>query len=99
MLKDVESPWPLAQIVYQHHERMNGSGYPRNLKGDEILMEARIMAVADVVEAMASHRPYRPALGIDVALEEIEKNKGIFYDKDIANACLNLFRNKNYKFV
>ena len=63
MLKDVESPWPLAQIVYQHHERMNGSGYPRNLKGDEILMEARIMAVADVVEAMASHRPYRAGLG------------------------------------
>ena len=63
MLKNVESPWPLAQIVYQHHERMNGSGYPRNLKGDEILMEARIMAVADVVEAMASHRPYRASLG------------------------------------
>ena len=63
MLKDVESPWPLAEIVYQHHERMNGSGYPRNLKGDEILMEARIMAVADVVEAMASHRPYRAGLG------------------------------------
>jgi PAS domain S-box-containing protein len=78
MLKDVESPWPLAQIVYQHHERMNGSGYPRNLKGKEILIEARIMAVADVVEAMASHRPYRPGLGIEVALEEIEKNKGIF---------------------
>ena len=63
ILKDVESPWPLAEIVYQHHERMNGSGYPRNLKGDDILMEARIMAVADVVEAMASHRPYRPGLG------------------------------------
>ena len=79
MLKNVESPWPLAQIVYQHHERMDGSGYPRNLKGDEILMEARIMAVADVVEAMASHRPYRPALGIDAALAEIEKNRGILY--------------------
>ena len=75
MLKDVESPWPLAQIVYQHHERMDGSGYPRNLKGDEIILEARIMAVADVVEAMASHRPYRPGLGIEAALEEIEKNK------------------------
>ena len=73
ILKDVESPWPLAEIVYQHHERMDGSGYPRNLKGGEILMESRIMAVADVVEAMASHRPYRPALGIDAALEEIEK--------------------------
>jgi HD-GYP domain-containing protein (c-di-GMP phosphodiesterase class II) len=65
MLKDVESPWSLAEIVHQHHERMNGSGYPRNLKGDEILMEARIMAVADVVEAVASHRPYRAALGIE----------------------------------
>ena len=97
MLKDVESPWPLAQIVYQHHERMNGSGYPRNLKGDEILMEARIMAVADVVESMASHRPYRPALGIDAALEEIEKNKGILYDNTVADACLRLFREKGYQ--
>jgi putative nucleotidyltransferase with HDIG domain len=97
MLKNVESPWPLAQIVYQHHERMNGSGYPRNLKGDEILMEARIMAVADVVESMASHRPYRPALGIEAALEEIEKNKGILYDPAVADACLRLFREKNYK--
>ena len=99
MLKDVESPWPLAQIVYQHHERMNGSGYPRNLKGDEILMEARIMAVADVVEAMASHRPYRPALGIEAALEEIEKNKGILYDDAVADACLRLFREKGYQLT
>jgi HD-GYP domain-containing protein (c-di-GMP phosphodiesterase class II) len=97
MLKDVESSWPLAQIVYQHHERMDGSGYPRNLKGDEILMEARIMAVADVVEAMASNRPYRPALGIEAALTEIEKNKGIFYDNDVADACLKLFREKGFK--
>ncbi len=97
MLKDVESPWPLAQIVYQHHERMDGSGYPRKLKGNEILVEARIMAVADVVEAMASHRPYRPGLGIEVALEEIEKNKGIFYDDTVADTCLKLFREKDYK--
>jgi HD-GYP domain-containing protein (c-di-GMP phosphodiesterase class II) len=76
---------------------MDGSGYPRNLKGDEIIMEARIMAVADVVEAMASHRPYRAALGIDAALEEIEKNKGIIYDNAVADACLRLFREKNYK--
>jgi PAS domain S-box-containing protein len=96
MLKDVESPWPLAQIVYQHHERINGSGYPRNLKGDEIILEARIMAVADVVEAMASHRPYRAALGIDAALAEIEKNKGTHYDKTVADACLRLFRQKGY---
>ena len=97
MLKDVESPWPLAQIVYQHHERMNGSGYPRNLKGDEILMEARILAVADVVEAMASNRPYRPGKGIDAALEEIEKNRGIIYDNLVADACLRLFREKGFK--
>jgi HD-GYP domain-containing protein (c-di-GMP phosphodiesterase class II) len=99
MLKDVESPWPLAQIVYQHHERMNGSGYPRNLKGDEILLEARIMAVADVVEAMASHRPYRAALGIEIALEEIEKNKGILYDDVVVDACLRLFREKSYQLT
>jgi PAS domain S-box-containing protein/putative nucleotidyltransferase with HDIG domain len=97
MLKDVESPWPLAQIVYQHHERMDGSGYPRNLKGDEILIEARIMAVADVVEAMASHRPYRPSLGISAALEEIEKNSGIFYDKAVVDTCLRLFQEKGFK--
>ena len=99
MLKDVESPWPLAEIIYQHHECMNGSGYPRNLKGDDILMEARIMAVADIVEAMASHRPYRPALGIEAALEEIEKNKGILYDDTVANACLKLFREKDYQLT
>ena len=97
MLKNVESPWPLAEIVYQHHERMDGSGYPRNLKGDEIIMEARIMAVADVVEAMVSHRPYRPSLGIETALEEIEKNKGVLYDNDVADACLRLFREKGYQ--
>ena len=96
MLKDVESPWPLAEIVYQHHERMDGSGYPRNLKGDEILIEARILAVADVVEAMASHRPYRPTLGTDAALEEIEINQGTLYDADAVDACLTLFREKMY---
>jgi len=96
MLRDVESPWPLAEIVYQHHERMDGSGYPRNLKGDEILIEARILAVSDVVVSMASHRPYRAALGIEAALEEVEKNKGILYDDDVADACLRLFRVKGY---
>jgi len=99
MLKDVESSWPLAQIVYQHHERMNGSGYPRNLKGNEILLEARIIAVADVVEAMASHRPYRPTIGIEAALEEIEKNKGTLYDNTVADTCLKLFREKGYRFT
>jgi len=93
----VESPWPLAEIVYQHHERMDGSGYPRNLKGDEILMEARILAVADVVEAMASHRPYRPTLGIDAALKEIEDNRGVLYDADVVDVCLRLFREKGFQ--
>jgi PAS domain S-box-containing protein len=97
ILKDVESPWALAEIVYQHHERMDGSGYPRKLKGDEILMEARIMAVADVVESMASHRPYRPALGLKAALEEIEGNRGTLYDSDAADACLRLFREKGFQ--
>jgi PAS domain S-box-containing protein/putative nucleotidyltransferase with HDIG domain len=97
MLKDVESPWPLAEIVYQHHERMNGSGYPRNLKGDEIIIESQILAVADVLEAMASHRPYRPTLGIEAALEEIEKNKGILYDNTVVNTCVGLFRDKGYQ--
>jgi len=97
MLKDVESPWPLAEIVYQHHERMDGSGYPRNLKGDEILMDARIMAVADVVEGMASHRPYRATLGIDAALKEIEDQRGVLYDADVVDTCLRLFRKKDYQ--
>ena len=99
ILKDVQSPWPLAEIVYQHHERMDGSGYPRKLQGEEILMEARILAVADVVEAMASHRPYRPSLGIDAALKEIEKNRGISYDTAVADACLRLFREKGYQLA
>ena len=98
MLKDVESDWPLAEMVYQHHERMDGSGYPRNLKGEDILMEARILAVADVVEAMSSHRPYRPALGVEAALEEIEKNRGTLYDNTVADACVKLFREKGYRF-
>jgi PAS domain S-box-containing protein/putative nucleotidyltransferase with HDIG domain len=98
ILKDVESPWPLAEIVLQHHERMNGSGYPRNLKGEEILIETRILALADVVESMASHRPYRPALGIDAALEEIEKNRGNLYDEAVVDVCLKVFRDKGYQF-
>jgi putative nucleotidyltransferase with HDIG domain len=96
ILKDVESPWLLAEIVYQHHERMDGSGYPRGLQGDEIIIEARILAVADVVEAMASHRPYRPSLGIDLALAEIEKNRGISYDDAVVDAALRLFREKGF---
>jgi PAS domain S-box-containing protein len=98
MLKDVESPRPLADIVLQHHERMDGSGYPKGLKGDEILTEARIIAVADVVEAISSHRPYRPAKGIDAALKEIEHNAGILYDREVVEVCLRLFREKGFKF-
>ncbi|MDO9567613.1 MAG: PAS domain S-box protein [Candidatus Desulfaltia sp.] len=98
ILKGVQSPWLLAEIIYQHHERMDGSGYPRNLKGDEILIEARILAVCDVVESMASHRPYRPSLGIEKALEEIEKNRGTLYDTGAVDACLRLFREKRYQF-
>jgi PAS domain S-box-containing protein len=99
ILKNIESPWALAEMVYQHHERMDGSGYPRGLKGEEIMMEARIIAVADVVESMASHRPYRAALGLNVALEEIEKNRRILYDEAVVDTCLRLFREKEYRFA
>jgi HD-GYP domain-containing protein (c-di-GMP phosphodiesterase class II) len=99
ILKDIEFPWPVADVVLQHHERMDGSGYPQGLKGDDILLEARILAIADVVEAIASHRPYRPALGIDLALEDISRNKGILYDADAVDACLKLFREKGYTLV
>jgi HD-GYP domain-containing protein (c-di-GMP phosphodiesterase class II) len=96
IIKEVESPWPLADIVHQHHERINGSGYPLGLKNGDILIESRILAVADVVEAMMSYRPYRPALELEIALAEIENNAGILYDHDVVNACLKLFRTKNY---
>ncbi|GAB6273684.1 MAG: HD-GYP domain-containing protein [Peptococcaceae bacterium] len=98
ILKAVEFPWPLAQIVYQHHERINGSGYPSGLSGKDILLEARIIAVADVVEAMSSHRPYRPALGINTALEEISQNKGLLYDYKVADVCVELFTKKRFNF-
>jgi PAS domain S-box-containing protein len=98
ILKTIELPWPVAKIVLHHHERINGSGYPQGLKGDEIMLEARILAVADVVEAMASHRPYRPALGIKLALEEITKNKGILYEPAVVDACNKLFTEKHFSF-
>lgn len=98
LLKEIDFPWPIAKIVLQHHERLNGSGYPQGLSGKDIVIEARIIAVADVVEAMASHRPYRPSLGIDTALEEISKNKGILYDPKVADVCLRLFKEKSYEF-
>ena len=96
VLKDVKFPWPVAEVALQHHERMDGSGYPQGLKGDAILLEARIMAVADVVEAMGSHRPYRPGLGIDKALAEIERGRGSVYDPLVVDACLKLFREQGY---
>ena len=96
ILKDIEFPWPVAEVILQHHERMDGSGYPNGLKGDETLLEARILVVADVVEAIASHRPYRPAFGIDAALAEIARNKGVLYDSAVAEACLNLFEKRKY---
>lgn len=98
ILRTIDFPWPVAQIVLQHHERMDGSGYPSGLSGEDIIMEARILAVADVVDAMASHRPYRPALGIGKALEEISQNKGVLYDSRAADACLTLFRDKKFRF-
>jgi PAS domain S-box-containing protein/putative nucleotidyltransferase with HDIG domain len=99
ILKDIEFPWPIADIALQHHERMNGSGYPSGLKGEEILIEAQVLMVADVVEAIASHRPYRPALGIEVALDEISKHKGKLYTPAAVDACLRLFREKGFKFL
>ncbi len=98
VLKAIDFPWPVAQIVLQHHERINGSGYPNGLQSDEIMLEARILGVADVVEAMASHRPYRPALGVDAALREIDNNKGILYEKDVVEACIHVFRERNFQF-
>ena len=96
VLQGVDFPWPVAEVILQHHERLDGSGYPRHLRNGEIILEARIMAVADVVEAMCSHRPYRPGLGMDAALAEIAKNGGKFYDPQMAAACLRLFRGKGY---
>ena len=97
ILKNIDFPWPIAEIVLQHHERMDGSGYPNNLAGDEILFEARIVGVADVVETMASHRPYRPSIGLDKALEEISHNKTVLYDPQVVDACLSLFSDKGYE--
>jgi PAS domain S-box-containing protein/putative nucleotidyltransferase with HDIG domain len=97
VLRGIDFPWPIAEVARQHHERMDGSGYPRGLIGDAILIEARITAVADVVESMAAHRPYRPGLGLGKALEEIERGKGTLYDPEVAAACLRLFRDRGYQ--
>ncbi|MFA7176380.1 MAG: HD domain-containing phosphohydrolase, partial [Smithellaceae bacterium] len=96
IVREIEFPWPIARIIIEHHERMDGSGYPNALTGDQILPESRILAVADVVEAMATHRPYRPSLGLEAALDEITQNRGRLYDPEVVDACLRLFREKDY---
>jgi len=98
IVRSIKFSGPIAQIVWQHHERINGSGYPRGLAGDQIMLEARILAVSDVVEAMVSHRPYRPALGLDKALEEITSNRAVLYDEQVVDTCLALFNEKGFKF-
>jgi PAS domain S-box-containing protein/putative nucleotidyltransferase with HDIG domain len=99
ILKKIEFPWPVAQAILQHHERLDGSGYPVGLSGKDIIMEARVLSVADVTEAIASHRPYRSALGLDKALDEISQNNGILYDQKVVNACLTLFKEKSFDFT
>jgi len=98
IVKDVDLPYPIAEIIFQHHERLDGSGYPKGLKKGEILLESQIVAIADVVEAMATHRPYRPALGIDVALYEIEKQKGILFESELVDICIKIFKEKGFAF-
>lgn len=97
ILKSVDFAWPISSIVWQHHERLDGGGYPQGLKGDDIALESRVVTVADVVEAMASHRPYRASLGIERALEELEVNRGTRFDADVVDTCLKLFRDDGYK--
>jgi len=96
ILVNIEFPYPVAEIIYQHHERMDGSGYPRGLKGEDIALEARIIGVADVIDAMASYRPYRPALGVDAAIEEIVKFRGVAYDPSVVDACLKVYKQDAY---
>ncbi|MDZ4098152.1 MAG: HD domain-containing phosphohydrolase, partial [Methylophilaceae bacterium] len=98
ILKTVTFPWPIAKIILQHHERIDGSGYPMGLKADDLLIESKILAVADTVEAMASHRPYRAALGIDAALNEIKKERGIKLDAEVVDACILIFNEYGYTF-
>ncbi len=99
ILQNIDFPWPLAETVLQHHEKVDGSGYPAGLRGDEILLEAKIIGAADVVEAMASDRPYRPAKGLDAALAELERQRGIFFEGSVVDACLRLFREKGFDFT
>lgn len=96
IIKEVDFPWPVADMIYQHHEWIDGSGYPQGLSGDEIIQEARILSVADVVEVIVSHRPYRVSRGIDVALDEIQKNSGPTYDPVVVDTCVKLFKENRY---
>jgi HD-GYP domain-containing protein (c-di-GMP phosphodiesterase class II) len=98
ILKTIDFPWPVALAVLQHHERLDGSGYPHGLSGHDIIREAKILAVADVVEAIASHRPYRPALGIDQAMAEISRYQGVLYDPAVVQTCLRLFSENRFSF-
>jgi putative nucleotidyltransferase with HDIG domain len=98
IIKKIDFPWPVADMIHQHHEKLDGSGYPQGLKGDEILLGSQIIAIADVLEAVASHRPYRPALGIDKALKVISKEKGIHFSTKIVEVCLKLFLEKDFEF-
>ena len=98
ILSPIDFPWPIADMVFQHHERIDGSGYPNGLSGDEILLEAKIIAIADTVEAMASHRPYREARGLAIALEELVENSGILYDAELVEVCLKLFKEEKFEF-
>jgi HD-GYP domain-containing protein (c-di-GMP phosphodiesterase class II) len=98
IVKSIDFRWPIAQMILQHHERLDGSGYPNGLKGDAISLDARIIAVADVVEAMCSHRPYRAALGIDAALKEIRRLRGSQFDPAVVDACVNLFETSDFEF-
>ncbi len=98
ILRKVDFPWPIAEIVFQHQEKIDGSGYPRGLKGDEICIEAKILGVVNVVEAMTSYRSYRPAISIDESLAEISKNKNILFNPEVADACIKLFKEKEFKF-
>ena len=98
ILKGIDFEWPVAQIALQHHERMDGSGYPQGLSGSAILLEARIIAVADVVEAMSSHRPYRAALGKIEAVDDLSRNRALLYDAEVVDACLRLLTEKRYEF-
>jgi putative nucleotidyltransferase with HDIG domain len=99
ILKDIDFPWPIAEIIRQHHERLDGSGYPRGLRDDELLIEAKILMVADVVESMISYRPYRPARALEEGLAEIEENRDLLYDPEVVDACLRLFREKGFQLA